>query len=551
MTDPNNPMHGLPNEATAPSATSSQASPAIDPTEAARLAGYNPAEAEQLVESAYKLVQAQEGGDTRPKHDNPLVRLATVALPIGAIGGGALGIWFLFMAPKGDKQPEVIASPSPTPTLATDNEGTLKSQLAFQDQQALVEKTEAKPNKRSKDAQATERQPTRSRRVASVSEPETIRNTYPTRRYPPPATTRSTAPAATPPKPESVDPFAQWAALAKLGQQGAEKQGTSETTSEETTSEAVPASNKPVNAGMSSQLIPTVQVGMQSAATETSEEPEITGPNALSELLQPPMFRVPADTQTVVASAKPFGGLGLGDALTTEERILQADMAVAPASQPMRVAIGTTVSAKVVVPMIASQDSKGLGRFVVELTQDVPAMDRGVALPKGTLLITEITNFEKQTHLVNQSAVAIVYKDQLGKPQQQQIPAESLLVRGRGGEPLVATSNSDPGGAIAGQDLLVSLLSGLSKIGEVVNRPQEDNTIILDGLSSSQVSRRTTREPDLLAAALEGAFGVAADRLRQRSDQATEALLSQPKVLVVKQDEEVSVVFNTFFEIQR
>ncbi|MBW4474966.1 MAG: hypothetical protein KME45_31990 [Stenomitos rutilans HA7619-LM2] len=547
MSDPTNPMQGLPDEAPAPSATSSQASQSIDPTEAARLAGYNPAETEQLVESAYKLVQAQEGGDTRPKHENPLVRLATVALPIGVIGGGAFGIWFLFMAPKGDKQPEVIASPTPTPTLATDNEGTLKSQLAFQDQQALVEKTEAKPNKRSKDAKETERQSTRSRRVASVSEPETIRSTPPARRYPTSVTARSATPAATPPKPELVDPFARWTALAKLGQQGAEKQGTSETTSE-----AVAASNQPTgNAGMNDRLIPTVQVGMQSAAAESSEEPDITEPHALPGLLQPPMFQFPTNTQTVVASTKPFGGLGFGDALTTEERILQADIDIAPAAQPGRVAIGTTVSARVVVPMIASQDSKGLGRFVVELTQDVPAMDRSVALPKGTLLITEITNFEKQTHLVNQSAVAIVYKDRLGTTQQQQIPAESLLVRGRGGEPLIATSNSDPGGAIAGQDLLVSLLSGLGKIGEVVNRPQEDNTIILDGLSSSQVSRRTTREPNLLAAALEGAFGVAADRLRQRSDKATEALLSQPKVLVVKQGEEVSVIFNTFFEIQR
>ncbi|PSB27291.1 hypothetical protein [Stenomitos frigidus] len=547
MSDPTNPMQGLPDEASDPSATSSPASQSIDPTEAARLAGYNPAETEQLVESAYRLVQAQEGGDTRPNHENPLVRLATVALPLGAIGGGAFGIWFLFLAPKGDKQPEVIASPTPTPTLTTDNEGTLKSQLAFQDQQSLVEKTEAKPNKRGKEAKESERQSTRSRRMASVSEPETIRSTPPARRYPTPVRARSATPAATSPKPESVDPFARWTALAKLGQQGAEKQGTAETISE-----AMTASNQPTgNAGMNNQLIPTVQVGMQSAAAEPSEEPDITEPHALLGLLQPPMFQVPADTQTVVASAKPFGGLGFGDTLTTEERILQADIDIAPASQPRRVAIGTTVSARVVVPMIASQDSQGLGRFVVELTQDVPAMDRSIALPKGTLLITELTNLEKQTHLVNQSAVAIVYKDHLGQPQQQQIPAESLLVRGRGGEPLIATSNSDPGGAIAGQDFLVSLLSGLGKIGEVVNRPQEDNTIILDGLSSSQVSRRTTREPNLLAAALEGAFGVAADRLRQRSDQATEALLSQPKVLIVKQDEEVSVVFNTFFEIQR
>ena len=42
-----------------------------------------------------------------------------------------------------------------------------------------------------------------------------------------------------------------------------------------------------------------------------------------------------------------------------------------------------------------------------------------------------------------------------------------------------------------------------------------------------------------------------ADRLRQRSDKTTDELLSKPNVLVVRKGEEVSVVFNTFFEIQR
>lgn len=544
MSDQNNSIHVLSDELTSQSAESNQAGREIDPVEAARLAGYNPAETEQLVESEYKLVQAQEGGDSRPKYENPLVRLATVALPIGAIGGGVFGIWFLFMAPKGDKQPEVIASPTPTPTLATDNEGALKSQLAFQDQQALVEKPEAKPkDRRSKEGKAVEQKPVRPRRIASVSEPETIRSTPPTRRYSSPAPIRvAAAPAVSTPKQEAVDPFAQWNALAKLGQQGAENQATSE---------SVAGNNEPtVSSDKRGQQIPTVQVGMQ-PTEETSKESETTEPTDLPKFFKPPTFQFPVDTQTIVASAKPFGGLGLAEALTTEERILQADVETPQLSQPMRVAIGTTVPARVIVPMIASQETKGLGRFVVELTQDVPTTDSRIALPKGTLLITEITDVEKQTNLVNQSAVAIVYKDRLNKTQQQQIPAESLLVRGQDGEPLIAKSNTDPGGAIAGQDFLVSLLSGLGKIGEVVNRPQEDNTIIFDGVGSSQVSRRTTREPDLLAAALEGAFGVAADRLRQRSDKTTDELLSNPKVLVVKKGEEVSVVFNTFFEIQR
>jgi hypothetical protein len=127
MSDQNNLLHAPSSDVPAQLAISDLASPDIDPTEAARLAGYNPIETEQMLEADYQRVQTQEGGDTRPKHENPLMRLATVALPIGAISGGMFGIWFLFMAPKADKQPELAASPLPPPTLTTDNEGALKS----------------------------------------------------------------------------------------------------------------------------------------------------------------------------------------------------------------------------------------------------------------------------------------------------------------------------------------------------------------------------------------------------------------------------------------
>jgi hypothetical protein len=395
-----------------------------------------------------------------------------------------------------------------------------------------------------RDSKKTEQQPARSRSRASVSEPETIRHSPSTHRYPTLVPARMpTESVATSAKLEPVDPFARWNALATLGQQTAEKQATSES--------VLATHESPVHSSPTAQLIPTVQVGLQPTPEESSEESETNQPPDFPEFFQSPSIQFPINTQTLVASAKPFRDWASEDSWMTEERSLQADIEALRPPERMRVEIGAMVPARVVVPVIASQENKGLGRFVVELTQDVLTTDSRIALPKGTLLITEITNVEKQTNLINQSAVAIVYKDRSGKTQQQQIPAESLLVRGRDGEPLIAKSNRDPGGEIAGQDFLVSLLSGLGKMGEVVNRPREDNTIIFDGFNSSQVSRRTTREPDLLAAALEGAFGVAAERLRQRSDRTTDELLSKPQVWVVRKGEAVSVVFNTFFEIQR
>ena len=218
-----------------------------------------------------------------------------------------------------------------------------------------------------------------------------------------------------------------------------------------------------------------------------------------------------------------------------------------------RQAIGTTVPAKVVVPMMASQSTEqGLGRFTVELTEDVTSTDGRIALPKGTLLVTEVNTVDKSTSRVDQSAVAIVYKDWVGNTQEQQLPANSLLIRGANNQPLIAQSSEDRAGIVAGQDLLVGGLTALGKVGELLNQPDEESFSSFDApFSNGQTFSRKRRKPNIFGASLEGFFGVTADRLRKRADTITDEQYSRPKLMVVKQGQSVSVVFNTFFEIQR
>lgn len=188
----------------------------------------------------------------------------------------------------------------------------------------------------------------------------------------------------------------------------------------------------------------------------------------------------------------------------------------------------------------------GLYRFTVTLTQPILAEDGSIALPAGTTFIAEVSNVNPDNNLVIASAVAVLYRDQSGTVQQQALPPGAVLIRGKQGSPLIAENLHNPGGAIAGQDLLVAALSSLGRIGEIINQPQTQT--VTSGLGYSQTSTRS--DPEIWAAALEGAFGTTAERLSDRSDQMIEEMLSRPNVIVLTPESDVSVVVNSFFQVR-
>jgi hypothetical protein len=163
---------------------------AIDPQEAARLAGYQPEQSEQLLETEYRLVQEHEGGDTRPVQESPLPRVAAVALPIGLLLLAGTGIWFGLLAPTSKKLPEVATDPTPVPTLSPDNSAELKSQLAFQQQQVNAEKPEPKsrqtPVNRKDQRERKEREVSQRITRSEPPEPRVVAKSSPYRERPAP-----------------------------------------------------------------------------------------------------------------------------------------------------------------------------------------------------------------------------------------------------------------------------------------------------------------------------------------------------------------------------
>lgn len=513
------------------------------PEELTEISGYQP-ETVELIDREFMLLRDSEKTEQRDSSENPLVRLCIAALLVGGVMGLGWMIWAIFFAPK--PIPTPVASPTPKPTAsvaASDEASRLKAELALRNQASRVQQQQLpKPSQSSAKLTPTTSGVARSVPV-SASPHRIIQEPAPPPRIvqlpaPPPRIIRERVPSPTPVQsqprtfvasatptpqssPENVDPFVRWNQLATLGQQTTrenallqEKQLTTAATVESATpSNASVSSNTPTPSTQQPAAIPVVSIGNNPNNTsETAGERGILNRTEVAE-----------DGSGALAS-----------------------------SGTMQIQIGTSAQAKVLVPMIWSEEDKSQGRFAVELSEDVLSIDNQVALPKGTILITEVDSVSKANMLVKQSVVAVVYPDSSGQIRQQTIPKDSILIRGEDNHPLIARGMQDQGAAIAQQDILVGLLGAAGQAGTVFNQAQtQSSTIISSGGFTSQSTQTTNPRPNILAAAVQGFFQPMSQRLGQRADQTTNELLQRPKVAIVPQGTQISVFFNTFFEVTR
>ncbi|NJR76346.1 MAG: hypothetical protein HC773_27795, partial [Scytonema sp. CRU_2_7] len=221
-------------------------------------------------------------------------------------------------------------------------------------------------------------------------------------------------------------------------------------------------------------------------------------------------------------------------------------------NSPMQIQIGTTVKGNVVVPMIWAQSDKNRGRFAVRSQEDIRSIDNRIVFPKGTILIANVDSVSEVNKLVQHSIVAIVYKDKLGRIQQQEIPLGVIAIRAEDNKPLVAQAISDQGKAIAQQDILMGLLGAAGRAGEIFNQNQsQSSTVISNAGFNSQTIMMQASKPNILAAAVEGFFKPLSQRLSQRADKADSEIISRPDVVIVPAGTKVSIFFNNFFEVTR
>ena len=463
---------------------------------------------------------------------NAIAKVGFVVILIGGVMGTLALIWFALFAPKlRTKQVKVEPKPIVTPQASSENENArLKSQLAFQDQKSALK--ESQPAARSSSKRVKNSTPTR-----PITSP--ARSTTPTpapRWVTSPPSTPARMLVRTPPTPvptrspatDPIDPFERWSQLASLGQTKAES--TIEIAQISTSSPDSPV-----------DLSRTASSSSSNSNAAPASGSHAAGGQAATSLV--------SDTQlqsVAIGAAGNTSGTSVGT-----QGILSRTQSSTGQQAQKTVIPGTIAPALVAMPMVwdtgsqtQSQD-KLPQRFTVELTEPLLAEDKSVALPAGTVFVAQVSSVSEGNNVVSASAVAAIYRDRAGNLHQQALPEGAILIRGEGGGTLISQNLKNSRGAIARQDLSIAALSGLTKVGEIVNRPKSQT--IATGSGYSQTI--TQSDPQVWAAALEGIFGVTAERLSARSDQTIKELLRRPNVKVLAAGSSTSVVVSSFFQV--
>jgi len=225
------------------------------------------------------------------------------------------------------------------------------------------------------------------------------------------------------------------------------------------------------------------------------------------------------------------------------------------------IAFGTSASGTVKIPLIWDEGSgeQLYNKFAIALDKPIQGTSGEVALPANTVIIAQAETVGRGNRLVQASAIALVYSDLAGNVKQEAIAPGAIIIRGQNLQPLIARGYYDHGGAIASQDLLISLLSGLGEIGEVFTEPEQNSSFSTSSNNSGSNSSSNTasstiirsREPQIWSAVLKGFFNPLAERISSRNDTALNELLSRPNIAVIDENTQVTVVVNSFLTIKR
>jgi hypothetical protein len=229
----------------------------------------------------------------------------------------------------------------------------------------------------------------------------------------------------------------------------------------------------------------------------------------------------PLDTPPVVAQIDP-----------NEEASILNGMAV------RSLQVGTQAKGQLVTPLVwAKTDSTGGEKFVVQLSEPM------ANLPQGTTIVFQVAAVS-ESGLVQLKATSLVVNGQ-----EYALPPGAISVRGQGGQPLIADKWGDKGPAIASRDVTAFLFGSLSKVGEVLNKPDVQQSINSSSGGFSYSTTTNNRRPNLLGAVLEGGFGPLTDKILQRNEQAIQEIMSRPNVWYIRAGENVQVFVNQSFEL--
>ncbi|MDF5731364.1 MAG: TrbI/VirB10 family protein [Rhizonema sp. PD38] len=198
--------------------------------------------------------------------------------------------------------------------------------------------------------------------------------------------------------------------------------------------------------------------------------------------------------------------------------------------------VGSFARATLVTPLVLPQTRQPQHKeqcFVAQLDEPIYSNTGEVALEKGTLLALTITSIDGSSS-INAEVTAII-KDETEYP----VSPGTISILGKDNSPLIARPYKNKGAEIARYDTTLGAIAGIAKVGEIINRPDEQVTqsLPLGGV----ITQSSNNKRNLGSAFLEGTFGKLSETIGKRTERATDEIVNRPVVWYVPKNTKITV----------
>lgn len=224
---------------------------------------------------------------------------------------------------------------------------------------------------------------------------------------------------------------------------------------------------------------------------------------------------------------------------------LEEEKLILQETEPQYLVIGSFAKATLVTPLLSSSSKSESSssqqadplKFVAVLDEPLYSNTGKIAIPAKTQLIIVVSSVSPSSRVF--AEVVAIIKDRTEYP----INSGVMSVLGQSGEPLVASPFDDRGNEIAKNDLVLSSVAGLAKVGEIINKPDRE---ITDQSIDSGITRTTStnRHRNIEAAFGEGIFGKLTETIGKRTETSEKELASRPVDWIVPKNTKVTIEIN-------
>lgn len=228
-----------------------------------------------------------------------------------------------------------------------------------------------------------------------------------------------------------------------------------------------------------------------------------------------------------------------------EQMNLAEEQTFLTSTQSRRLMVGSKATGKLISPAIwfGKEGNADTEQFVVQLTQPLTDSDGSISVPSGSEIVATIER-------VSASGVAVVKVSRLIMDGQEYIlPEGAITLRSNNGQALMASKSGNKNSEIVSRDATTFVLGSLSKVGEVLNRPNMETSTSSSGVGINQTTISRSGNRNILGAILEGGFEPLNQEILRRNRQATEQAMSRPDTWYIPANQSVQLVVTRSFEL--